>query len=101
MGPRIEGSGSAIKSWFSGLFCAIWEPVQDPVARAMSAYNMDRGRFCEDDGSTSSRAPFLIPESVCPDTGFFDTVQQFVDAEDGGADDICTFTGQVRCSRNL
>eukprot|EP00892_Ulva_mutabilis_P011672 jgi/Ulvmu1/8878/UM049_0060.1 len=61
--------------------------LRDPVARALSAYNMDRGRFC----GTGKRAGFFLPETVCPDTAFADTVKATTEPDARG--DLCAFDG--------
>ena len=63
--------------------------MQDPVARALSAYNMDRGRFC----GTGKKATFFLPDTVCPDTAFADTVEAATSTEARG--DRCAFDGLV------
>ena len=64
--------------------------MQDPVARALSAYNMDRGRFC----GTNKTVSFFLPATVCPDTAFADTVEAATGTEARG--DRCAFDGLVR-----
>lgn len=65
--------------------------MQDPVARALSAYNMDRSRFCE----PGKKFPFFaIEETICPDTGFADTVE--TTTGEASRNDTCMFDGLVR-----
>lgn len=64
--------------------------MQDPVARALSAYNMDRGRFC---GTGKAAATFFLKNTECPETAFSDTVEEATGVEARG--DSCAFDGQV------
>lgn len=65
--------------------------AQDPVARALSAYNMDRGRFC---GTGKKPATFFLKDAECPETAFGDTVEAATGVEARG--DKCAFDGLVR-----
>eukprot|EP00892_Ulva_mutabilis_P011675 jgi/Ulvmu1/8880/UM049_0062.1 len=62
--------------------------LRDPVARALSAHNMDRGRFC----GTSKKGPeFFLRGAECPKTAFAETVEAATGEEARGI--ACAFDG--------
>ena len=62
--------------------------IQDPVARALSSYNMDQRRFCD-----AGRRGFSW-NHVCPRGSFLRVVQDGTDEASRGGN--CFFDGKVR-----